>query len=422
MKKQLILVGIIFLFTAGGFSGCITESSVPAIANEMEEKYDSIYDYRANVNYTTRGEYTKEYINTIKKPDKLRYEYLTPEYRNGDLNIINGDTQWRYDKSKNKAYEDRYSENIGEEYLDTPDFLNMLLFLVKNMNLEILDDESVDGRIATVIEVTPKTQTTFSKWNLWLDKDTLFPIKWEVYDTFGNLSYMEIITSFETNINISDSEFELPEGAEIITPADLENPLTIEECENIVGFSILFPIYLPESYSLDEEYTIGSGGTSLSAGGTFTIGYFQNNIKRQVYDTIETVRITYPHVDSYAEIINSTTGEVLAIVNTTTGNFPSEWYGNIHFETYTYDITLYEALENVFEEHHQPKQNATFVDINGIEGEYYIDIDTNQIGEIVYRRACLSWNLNEYWFFLTAGGDAFLEPEEMVLIAESIET
>jgi len=420
MKKEIFSIGVIFVLMFVGFSGCLNENTVPTLAKQMEDTYNSIYDYRSTVNYSTYNDYSREYIKTIKKPDKLRYEYLTPEYKEGDLDIINGTTQWSYDKSKNIAYQNTCNINIGEESLKTPDFLRLLLFLMDNSNVKQLDDEVVGEFNTYVLEITPLFQTTFSKLKYWIDKTTLFPIKREIYDTDGSVRFAELVTSFEINTGIADSEFDLPEDVEILTPSDWQNPTTIEEIEDIVGFSILFPTHLPQNYQLDGEYMVGSGSILLSGDGTYKIDYFQNSVMRQTSDLVDTVRITYPSSDSYAEIIDSTTGEVLAVINNMTGNFPSEWYGNIQVETYTYEITLQEALEDVFGSGYLPKHDPIKVDINDIQGEYWIDKDTGQYGEVVYTRACLSWNLNEYWLMLTVGGDAFLDSEEMVKIAESI--
>jgi len=424
MKKEIITVGIIIVLIVVGFSGCLNESTVTDLAKRMEDTYNSILDYRANITYTTYNEYTSEEIKTIKKPDKLRCEYLMPDYKNGDIDIINGNTEWRYDKSKNIAYQNRFDINIGEESLETPDFLTMLLFLMHNFDVIQLDDELVGKFNTSVIEITPKIQTTFSKMKYWLDKITLFPIKWEVYDEDGEVKNSVLVTNFEINVGVPDSEFEMPEGIKILTPSDWVHPTTIEECEEAVGFSILFPTYLPEGYTLDEDYAIGSGGTSLTTNetiGIYEIDYFQNRIMRQVSDTIDTIIITYPCNDSYAEIRNSTTNEVLDTVYTRTGNFPKEWYGNIYIETITYDITLQEALENIFENQYgSPKLNPVKVNISGIQGEYYVIESTDYTGTILYRTSCLSWNLEEYWLFLSAGGEGFLDSTEMIKIAESI--
>lgn len=374
MKKEILAVGIMLVLLAVGFSGCLNESTVGTLAQQMEDAYNSVSDYRATINYTTYNEYSKEYTKTIKKPDKLRYEYLTPEYRNGDLNIVNGTTQWGYDKSKNIAYQDTYNVNIGEGSLATPDFLNLLLFLMDNFDVNQLDDELVGEFDTYVLEMTPKFQTTFSKFKYWLDKETFFPIKWEIYGTNGEVRSIELVTSFEINIGLEDSEFELPGDVEILTPGAWLNPETIEECEEIVGFTVLFPTYLPEGYMLDNY-----------------------DWRMQGVDFEKMVTIDFYHNDSKYQGGVGDEGEEDPMI-----------------------ITLHEAYEDFLEEHYQPKTNAITVDINGMEGEYYIDIDEGQYGEVVYTRSCLSWNLNDYWFMLAAGGDAFLDSDEMVKIAESI--
>jgi len=417
MKRGIFPILILFILIIVGFSGCLNERTVNPLARQMREKYESIRDYKANINYSSYSQYYEGYNKIIKKPDKLKYEYFTPSNKEGDFQIINGNTLWNFDKSKNIAHQHSCNVNIGEESLETPDFLNYLLFLIDNFEVNQLEDETIGNFTTNVLEMTPKFETTFSKMKYWIDKETLFPIKWEIFDTNNEIKIRELVTSFEINTGVEDNEFDLPEGIEIITPNDWVEPATIEEIEDIVGFSILFPTYLPQGYSLEEEFSIGSDSSSVKLNdGTYEIGYFQNNIRKQG----SYVRITFPSNDSYAEFIDYTTGEILKTVYNSTGSFPSEWQENMVVETYTFDIILAEALEDIFGGDYLPKYDPEKVDINGIIGEYWVDKDTGQYGQVVYQRACLSWGLNEYWLMLTAGGDAFLDSNEMTKIAESI--
>lgn len=371
-KKMALFVAILLMVVV--WAGCINESNVTSLANQMEETYNSLSTYRTIVNYTTQSGYVEQYIKIVKRPDKLKHEFLTPERKEGDLKIISGNTQWNYDKSNNRAYETICSINIGEESLRTPDFLNMLLFLMDNADVEVLNDEMVEGKSTTVLEISLNVQTTLSKWKFWLDKETLFPIKYQVEDLDGAVRYSEIYISSEINADIPDSEFELPGETEIISTGTMKLPDTIEECEGIIGWNILFPTYLPEAYLLENYSWI-----------------------YQVNDMVDTVGIMYPHPDSKKE--------------------PNYVYPNM-----TNGIYLHEAVEDIWGEEYGPKANVVKVDINGLEGEYWVKEWIEYDGT---KTLYLSWNIDEYWLVLNANGYAetiedFVDLDNLVMIAESI--
>ncbi len=191
------------------------------------------------------------------------------------------------------------------------------------------------------------------------------------------------------------------------------------EIEDLVGFSVLFPEYLPPGYSLEDDYLVNSGGEKLNDDGTYQVS-FQNYVKRQGVDTIDTVRVSYYRNDSYTELIDYSSGEVRLTLYNSTGEFPSEWYGDVFLSTKKHEITLRESSEDIFTKGYLPKYEEVKVNINGIKGEYWINRNMDQYGKVEYERACLSWNLNEYWLILTAGGEAILDSDEMIKIAESI--
>ena len=271
MKLKIPLTVLcICLVIFSGLSIYLENNTVSALEQNMREKYSTISDYKIIVN-TTYGNFSKEYIREIKKPDKIRFEYRFPSLSEGDLIITNGNKQWFYDASNNIAYQENYSENIGIRYIEQYSIIDKILLMMDYMDVSILGYEVLDGKNTTIIEFTPRIPAGFSKWVCWLENETLFPLKWEQYGHLGNLEYTDRVISYEENINLSDAEFLPPPDAVIDYHRDFSQPGTLLELEAVVGFPILFPTYFPPDMIVSDPTWMW-----------------------QRSDFIDTVRITYP--------------------------------------------------------------------------------------------------------------------------------
>ena len=407
MRKMVVLIMIMLLTTS--FTGCLNESTVSIFASEMEEKYDNILSYRATIIYTESGGYAKEYVKTMKKPDKIKEEYLSPERIIGDQTVVNGNTQLNYDASKQKAYTMSFSSNYGESKLNTPDFLSMLLILMNNANVQILDDDVVGENNATVILITPKTDTTFSKMIFWLDKETFFILKSETYDIYGDLRYSETTTNIEINIEIDDIEFELPEGTEVINPMTedfLKDPETFEDLCSKVGFTVLAPFYLPDGFSLNNY-------------GLYVQRFNWEPIARITYWPEGYANPSSREPDITVEFSEDEDPDDNVVTIT-----PSEGNAEPAAEVW---LTLYESLEDILDSSFgfgrgYNDDDLTETNVGDTEGKFWVRT-WEGLDEKVFH---LSWHVNDYWLLLCAYGrtpellDSVFDMDELVKIAESL--
>jgi len=120
------------------------------------------------------------------------------------ITIVNDDEQvmYMYLPDQNMAYKMDYN-NVPESAVEgTEDVLDY--------DYEIIGTETVDGKSCLVVEWTVEGFTS----KMWVWKDKGFPIKIETVTSEGKMTIEYKNIQF---VNIPDSEFELPEGVEIIS-------------------------------------------------------------------------------------------------------------------------------------------------------------------------------------------------------------
>ncbi|KKG12863.1 hypothetical protein EO92_12400 [Methanosarcina sp. 2.H.A.1B.4] len=350
----VLLVPVLFV------SGCTGELSAEEIAEQMQEKEASIQDYSYTMQITSYiGNQTRESeIQTLqKKPDKTKTVIIKPEEEAGTIVVSDGEFMWTYDPKTNTVMKMEMPDTpvLGE--LDSAGIIGEFL---NKTDVSLLGMEEIDGRPAYLLEANPKEEGEgllfVDGMKLWVDKETWMPLRYEMYDSSGDLMMELEIRDLEINQRIPDSEFvfEVPEGATVKTlnfDSLIPEEMTLEEARESAGFEILVPEYLPEGYAFN--YSTVSNNSLIAPEGQAS----------------ETVFLRYENED----------GDYIFLSETVHEN---------------------EALE-------APIMNsAEEVSINGMEGKY-LDLGDMNI---------LSWKIGDIDLSLTTS----LEREELLKIAESV--
>jgi hypothetical protein len=195
---------------------------------------------------------------------------------------------------------------------------------------------------------------------IWVDKVTWMPLRYEMYDSGGDLMMELEIRDLEINTGIPESEFvfEVPERATVKTvdldSFELPEEITLEEARESAGFEILVPEYLPEGYAFNY---------SMVSNESLTVPEEQ---------TLETVILRYENEK----------GDIISFSET------------------AYEKEVLEFPEAAITNY---GENVT---INGRDGKYLAFGDMK----------ILKWEIGNIDMILTAS----LEKEEMLKIAESI--
>jgi len=256
MRKVVLIVLLSLLL-----SGCIWGMSAEQIGEKMQEKYDSLEDYRGTMitSFETDGQTTiHEARFAFKKPGKSRYEYLSPEEMRGNIMVSDGETMWIYDAGKNEV------QKVTMPKYEMPeiDYGEIIRDMMEKYNVDLQGSESVSNRDCYVLVLTPKDENATMRQKLWVDKEYWMPMRIEMEMEFGGKTMKSWVEyrDMEFNVGIPDSEFEfeVPEGAEV-TEKEIPMPEmfnSVEEAQEEVDFTILVPEYIPEGYEFERAIVI----------------------------------------------------------------------------------------------------------------------------------------------------------------------
>jgi outer membrane lipoprotein-sorting protein len=194
----------------------------------MQEKETSIQDYSYTMQITSYfGNQTKEIeIQTLqKKPDKTKTVTIKPEEEAGSIAVLDGEFMWTYDPKTNTVIK---MEMPNTPVLGEIDYVGIISELLNETEVSLLGMEEIEGRPAYLLKTSPKEEgegiQLVDEMKLWVDKETWMPLRYEMYNSDGDLVIELEILDLEINTGIPDSEFvfEVPEGATLKT-VDLDS-------------------------------------------------------------------------------------------------------------------------------------------------------------------------------------------------------
>lgn len=181
-------------------------------------------------------------VESHKRPNKMRLEFLSPEDVAGRLVVDDGATAWHYEPRLNIAFADRT--------LDGGPLSRDLTLLLRNYHLALLGTDEVIGRQAYVIALDPKGSGVLRQ--LWVDRATGAVLRGEDRDAARGVvlsTYFSRI-SFSLNLPPAYFQFRTPAGARIfmmrISDEATASPAALEAR---VRFPVLIPPVLPEGYT-----------------------------------------------------------------------------------------------------------------------------------------------------------------------------
>ena len=181
-------------------------------------------------------------VESHKRPNMLRLEFLSPEDVAGRLIVDDGTTVWHYEPRLNLAFADRT--------LDSGLLSRDLTLLLRNYRLSLLGTDEVIGRQAYVIALDPVGSGVLRQ--LWVDRATGTVLRGEDRDEARGVvltTYFSRI-SFSLNLPRAYFQYRTPAGARVfamhITDRETSSPAALEAR---VRFPVLIPPVLPEGYT-----------------------------------------------------------------------------------------------------------------------------------------------------------------------------
>ncbi len=287
----LALVGALLLGACG--QQLITAEE---IVERMEATRDSMQDVHAtvamNFNTNERDGYLviEGWLEKTGQTDadgmpinKVRATVIDAdeEKLSDSLVVSDGEIFWLYnpyeqtaitgDIAEMKANRPDSSAFSGDPTGMTEAFQDMLQQGLDAVDIEVLGEETIAGRAAWKLKLTPKTETQqqlqldgIIEATMWVEQEQAIPLKLDVDASDMGQVTIEV-QSIEMNVGLDDSLFVFtpPEGVEVLQAADLLAEMqprltTLDEAQDSVDFPVLTPEFTPDDATLVEVRLIGT--------------------------------------------------------------------------------------------------------------------------------------------------------------------
>ena len=157
------------------------------------------------IRVSNKGEMTYETLQHNTIDGKYRLEITSPTSMNGNYTVSDGENVYQYNaKTKETVAIDLPDGQKGDE-------LFLCTFVKNYFNSEDVAVDTVaslEGSECTMLEaVVTGGNKYIASERLWIDNETLLPVKYAIYDEDDNERYIIIYNEFEYNPNVDGSLF-----------------------------------------------------------------------------------------------------------------------------------------------------------------------------------------------------------------------
>ncbi|MCX6100192.1 MAG: outer membrane lipoprotein-sorting protein [Candidatus Bipolaricaulota bacterium] len=191
MKRHLVfgagIVGIALLSFAAAAQTTLTADDVLA---RMRANATAVDDFDAHLTVQTYDNgsirLTQELRLSLLQPDKMRQEYVSPDYLAGNLTIIVGSAMWTYIAASETWYSKDLSllSDAEQPWLAFRQLLRNVQDELANYAFTVV---GMEGGAYHLRGTGESKDAVYGAIELWVDPDTFVPRRRLLYDTEGNL-------------------------------------------------------------------------------------------------------------------------------------------------------------------------------------------------------------------------------------------
>ncbi|MBI4278016.1 MAG: outer membrane lipoprotein carrier protein LolA [Armatimonadetes bacterium] len=178
-----------------------------------------------------------------KRPNRWRFQYLSPEGLAGRLVIDDGATTWHYEPAVHMVFRSPSQPRQPRDETTVHQLLREHVVLA-------LGVEEVIGRPAYLFSLQPRG--TGSTRRIWVDQATGTVLRREDSTPQDGTVYSSYFTRISFSLNLPEAmfRFQAPSGARVVSIQPTQGPLMpLGELRRRVGFRILAPLMLPQGYT-----------------------------------------------------------------------------------------------------------------------------------------------------------------------------
>lgn len=207
MKKIFLLLCAIPLL----FCGCQKQepqtpmAQIQKILTEMNG-----YTCIATITRTSnKGENIYETKQDFKSTGEYRLELLAPENVKGNYTVYDGKTVCQY----NPRLQDKVVKDVPLSQQRNELFLGQFLKNYMQSEGVSVETAALDENRCTVLEaVIPGNDATMATEKLWVDNETLTPVRFVIYNAENKPTWQLDYTTFSFNPHFDDTLFCIPES------------------------------------------------------------------------------------------------------------------------------------------------------------------------------------------------------------------
>lgn len=208
MKKYLSLfLSFSLLFTIAACSREEPLSELEAIQKQLAEMEG--YTCTATLTRTNeRGEQTYETKQYCKSTGEYRLELTAPETVAGNYTVFDGERICQY----NPRLDSSIIRDIPESQHRNELFLSQ--FIQNYMQSEGVSVETAaldESRCIVLEAIIPGNDAALASEKLWVDRESLLPVRFVIYDAEGEERYSMDYSSFEFDPQFDDALFTIEE-------------------------------------------------------------------------------------------------------------------------------------------------------------------------------------------------------------------
>lgn len=208
MKKMLSLfLSFSLLFSVAACSRQEPMTELESIQKQLAEMEG--YTCTAALTRTNdRGTQTYETKQYYKSTGEYRLELTAPEHVAGNYTIFDGERICQY----NPRLDSSIVKNIPESQHRNELFLGQFISNYMQSEGVSVETAALDESRCIVLEaIIPGNDSDLSSEKLWVDRETLLPIRFIIYNTEGKERYHMDYTSFTFDPQFDDSLFRIEE-------------------------------------------------------------------------------------------------------------------------------------------------------------------------------------------------------------------
>lgn len=161
-----------------------------SVLNRMDENIHGLEDLDALLTIETYKDGSVDTTQRLRlsllQPNRMRQEYLAPDYLAGNLTLITGDDMWTYIAATDTWYENDLSmlSPAEQPWLAFRQFLRDVEDELNDYDFDLRDD---DPDRYHLIGDPATDDATYGRVEMWMDPETFVPTKRLLYDVDGNL-------------------------------------------------------------------------------------------------------------------------------------------------------------------------------------------------------------------------------------------